>query len=32
MDNSKLFEWMKKVNKQYGSEIVQIMVGFQEEE
>ena len=26
MDNSKLFEWMKKVNKQYGSEIVQIGV------
>ena len=24
MDNSKLLEWMKKVNKQYGSEIVQI--------
>lgn len=26
MDNSKLLEWMKKVNKQYGSEIVQIGV------
>lgn len=26
MDNSKLFEWMKKVNKQYGSEIVELNV------
>ena len=26
MDNSKLFEWMKKVNKTYGSEIVELNV------
>ena len=26
MDNSKLLEWMKKVNKTYGSEIVELNV------
>ena len=26
MDNSKLLDWMKKVNKTYGSEIVELNV------